>query len=145
MIWPAIFERLAARIPFAGLERFSNAATQTHLGGFVLGTTLGLIWTPCAGPVLGAILTTIATSPDRAHGALLLLIYAIGAALPMLAVAYGGQAISTRLRGIAPYAGRLQQTLGVAVIAFAVSALLQYDALVLAWLGQFFPQNYLGL
>ena len=145
MIWPAIFERLAARINFAGLARRSDAATQTHLSGFVLGTTLGLIWTPCAGPVLGTILTAIATSPDRAHGALLLVVYAVGAALPMLALAYGGQAISTRLRGIAPYAGRLQQTFGVVVIAFAVSAFLQYDAIALAWLGQFFPQGYLGL
>jgi len=145
MIWPAIFERLAAHIQFAGIARRSNAAMQTHLGAFVLGTTLGLVWTPCAGPVLGTILTTIATAPNRAHGALLLVIYAVGAALPMLALAYGGQAISTRLRGIAPYAGRLQQTFGVAVVAFALSAFLQYDAIALAWLGQFFPQGYLGL
>jgi cytochrome c biogenesis protein CcdA len=111
----------------------------------VLGTTLGLIWTPCAGPVLGTILTAIATSPDHAHGALLLLTYTIGAALPMLGVAYGGQAISTRLRHVAPYAARLQQAFGVVVIAFALSGFLQYDAIALAWLGQFFPEGRLGL
>ena len=111
----------------------------------MLGATLGLIWTPCAGPILGAILTAIATSPDRAHGALLLLTYSIGAALPMLAIAYGGQAISTRLRRVAPYTARLQQAFGVIVIAFALSAFLQYDAIALAWLGQFFPEGRLGL
>jgi len=125
--------------------RKGTTAAQTNLGGFILGTTLGLIWTPCSGPVLGAILTAIATSPDHAHGALLLLTYAVGAALPMLGLAYGGQAISTRLRSLAPYAGRLQQAFGAVVIAFALSAFLQYDAVALAWLGQFIPESHFGL
>jgi len=145
MIWPAAFERLTARLAGAGVGLGRITAPQTYLGGFMLGTTLGLIWTPCAGPVLGAILTAVATSPDHAHGALLLLTYTIGAALPMLAVAYGGQAISTRLRSVAPCAVRLQQAFGVIVIAFALSAFLQYDAIALAWLGQFFPEGRLGL
>jgi cytochrome c-type biogenesis protein len=145
MIWPTAFERVTARLADAGLAVQGTAAAQTNLGGFVLGTTLGLIWTPCAGPVLGAILTAIATSPDHAHGALLLLTYTVGAALPMLGVAYGGQAISTRLRSLVPYAGRLQQAFGVVVIAFALSAFLQYDAVALGWLGQFIPETHFGL
>jgi cytochrome c-type biogenesis protein len=145
MIWPTPFERLTARLAGArgGLRLITTA--QTNLGGFMLGTTLGLIWTPCAGPVLGAILTAIATSPDHAHGAFLLVTYSIGAALPMLAVAYGGQAISTRWRRVAPYTVRLQQAFGVIVIAFSLSAFLQYDVIALAWLGQFFPEGRLGL
>ena len=139
MIWPAAFERLTARVAGAGVALRPITAAQTNFGGFVLGTT------PCAGPVLGTILTAVATSPDHAHGALLLLTYTIGAALPMLAVAYGGQAISTRLRSVAPYAVRLQQAFGIIVIAFALSAFLQYDAIALAWLGQFFPEGRLGL
>jgi cytochrome c-type biogenesis protein len=145
MIWPAAFERLTTRLAGAGAALHPNTGAHTNLGGFVLGTTLGLIWTPCAGPVLGAILTAIATSPDHAHSALVLLTYTIGAAVPMLAVAYGGQAISTRLRRVAPYTARLQQAFGVIVIAFALSAFLQYDAIALAWLGQFFPEGRLGL
>ena len=145
MIWPAAFERLTARLAGAGAALHPSTGAHTNFGGFVLGTTLGLVWTPCAGPVLGAILTAIATSPDHAHSALVLLTYTIGAAVPMLAVAYGGQAMSTRLRRVAPYTARLQQALGVIVIAFALSAFLQYDAIALAWLGQFFPEGRLGL
>lgn len=145
MIWPAAFERVTAHLAGVGLALRATTSTQTNLGGFALGMTLGLIWTPCAGPVLGAILTAIATSPDRAHGALLLFAYTVGAALPMLAVAYGGQAISTRLRSLTPYAARLQQAFGAVVIAFALSAFLQYDAIALAWLGQFIPESHFGL
>src|ERR1043165_8522986 len=86
MLWPAPFERLASRFGgFAG----GVATNQGVLGGFVLGTTLGLVWTPCAGPVLGSILTVIATSKDTAWASALLVTYAIGAAIPMLAIAYG--------------------------------------------------------
>ncbi len=145
MIWPAGFERLLAPVANAGDAARRLVAADSNLGGFVLGTTLGLIWTPCAGPVLGAILTAIATSPDPAHGEVLLLIYTLGAGLSMLVVAYGGHAMSTRLRRVAPYAARLQQAFGVVVIVFALSAFLQYDAVALAWLGQFFPQGPLGL
>jgi cytochrome c-type biogenesis protein len=146
MIFPTVFERLAPQLAGTGaIASRPVFAARPNLGGFVLGTTLGLVWTPCAGPVLGAILTAVATSPDRAHSAILLLAYTIGAALPMLAIAYGGQAVSTRLRRVAPYAARLQRGFGVIVIAFAASAILQYDAVALAWLGQFFPEGRIGL
>ena len=143
MIWPAPFEWLSSWT--GGFASGGVASSQGVIGGFVLGTTLGLVWTPCAGPVLGAILTAVATSPDRTHNAVLLITYTVGAALPMLCVAYGGQAISTHLRRIAPYAARLQQAFGIIVVAFAASAFLQYDALALAWLGQFFPEGRIGL
>src|SRR5205807_8133857 len=118
MIWPAAFERLTASVGGAASAASQQlAASHTNLSGFVLGTTLGLVWTPCAGPVLGAILTTVATSPDCTHSAVLLITYTIGAALPMLGVAYGGQALSTQLRRLAPIAGRLQQAFGVVDVA----------------------------
>ena len=115
------------------------------LGGFVLGTTLGLVWTPCAGPVLGSILTVIATSTDTAWASVLLVVYAIGAAIPMLAIAYGGQAVTTRVRSIAAIAPRLQQGFGAVVIAFAVASYFQYDTLIVAWLTGFYPNGQLGL
>jgi cytochrome c-type biogenesis protein len=143
MIWPAPFERLTSRI--GGFTRGNAAASQGVLGGFVLGTTLGLVWTPCAGPVLGSILTVVATSKDTAWAGLLLVVYAIGAGLPMLAIAYGGQAVTTRIRSVARIAPQLQQGFGVVVIAFAVASYFQYDTLIVAWLTGFYPNGQIGL
>ena len=143
MLWPAPFEKLAAR--FGGFSGGSTAADPSVLGGFVLGTTLGLVWTPCAGPVLGSILTVIATSKDTAWASLLLVTYAIGAAIPMLAIAYGGQAVTTRVRSLARIAPRLQQGFGVVVIGFAALSYFQYDTLIVAWLTQFYPNGQIGL
>jgi cytochrome c-type biogenesis protein len=147
MIWPTPFEWLSIRV--SGLINGGSAALvpQGHgnLGGFVLGTTLGLVWTPCAGPVLGSILTLVATSRDIAWASALLVVYAIGAALPMLAIAYGGQAATTRVRSIARYSPRLQQAFGAVVIAFALLSYFQYDTLIVAWLTGFYPTGRIGL
>src|SRR6266480_2360579 len=143
MLWPAPFELLMSHL--SGFAGVSVAENQGVLGGFLLGTTLGLVWTPCAGPVLGSILTVIATSKDAAWASTLLVVYAIGAAIPMLAIAYGGQAVTTRVRSIARISPRLQQGFGVIVIAFAVASYFQYDTLVVAWLTAFYPNGQIGL
>lgn len=146
MIYPAPFERLSIRIgSLAGGGAAGVIPSQSLVGGFVLGTTLGLIWTPCAGPVLGSILTVVATSKDTAFASLQLVTYAIGAAIPMLLIAYGGQAVTTRLRRIAPFAPRLQQGFGLVVIAFALASYFQYDTLIVAWLTSFYPNGQIGL
>ena len=142
MLWPAPFEKLTSRMSGwfqGGVPRAGN------LGGFILGTTLGLIWTPCAGPVLGSILTVIATSADAGQARLLLVVYAVGAAIPLFAVAYGGQFIATRLRGFARISHRLQQVFGIAVIAFALATYFQYDTLITQWLSGFYPNGQIGL
>jgi cytochrome c biogenesis protein CcdA len=145
MIWPAPFEWLSIRLN--GL--LANGAVRTDrdgtFGGFVLGTTLGLVWTPCAGPVLGSILTLVATSRDIAWASLLLVTYAIGAALPMLGIAYGGQAVTTRVRSVARVSPRLQQGFGLVVIGFALAAYFQYDTLIVARLTSFYPTSHIGL
>jgi cytochrome c-type biogenesis protein len=145
MIWPAPFEWLSIRI--GGFVNGSAVATsrQGNIGGFVLGTTLGLVWTPCAGPVLGSILTVVATSKDTVWASTLLVVYAIGAAIPMLAIAYGGQAVTTRVRSIARISPKLQQGFGVVVIAFAIASYFQYDTQIVAWLTAFYPQDQIGL
>lgn len=145
MIWPAPFEWLSTRI--GGIANGSAVATSHHgnIGGFVLGTTLGLVWTPCAGPVLGSILTVVATSGGPTWASLLLVVYATGAAIPMLAIAYGGQAVTTRVRQIARISPRLQQGFGVVVIAFAIASYFQYDTLIVAWLSAFYPNGQIGL
>lgn len=146
MIFPAPFELLSLRIGgFSGAAGGNAASRQSLVGGFVLGTTLGLVWTPCAGPVLGSILTVVATSKDTAWASTLLVVYAIGAAIPMLAIAYGGQAATTRVRSIARISPRLQQAFGVIVISFAIASYFQYDTQIVAWLTAFYPQGQIGL
>ncbi len=115
------------------------------MGGLILGLTLGVLWTPCAGPVLGSILTLIATSQNVTRAALLLITYAIGAGIPILLIAYGGQYATTQVRGFARYTPALQRTFGAAVLLVALAFYTQYDTIVAVWLSDLYPNLQLGL
>jgi cytochrome c biogenesis protein CcdA len=147
MFWPRPFEWLVAqaRSVIGRLDRHANQIPVGNVGGFLLGTTLGLVWTPCAGPVLGSILAIIATSQHLRWEALLLVAYTIGAAVPMLAIAYGGQFVTTRVRGVARVSHRLQQGFGLLIIVFALAMYFQYDTLITVWASGLYPNGQFGL
>ncbi|MDK3024240.1 cytochrome c biogenesis CcdA family protein [Cupriavidus taiwanensis] len=153
-LWPAGFGRVAAPLaapfaaPFAALaDRAAGAGSRAGnglAGGFVLGMTLGAVWTPCAGPVLASILALVAKAQDLHRAAGLLALFAAGAAVPMLGIAYGGQFATTRVRRLARHTPRLQQAFGVLVMATAIAMYFQYDTLAVAWLTSLFPATQPG-
>ncbi len=147
MLWQRGYQWLTQQLAGVIDRRGNQTRLQDRdaLGGFVLGATLGLVWTPCAGPVLGSVLTVIATAGSLNWSGVLLVTYGVGAALPMLAIAHGGQLMTTRVRRVARFAPRLQQAFGVVVIGFAVATYLQYDAELVAWLTAFYPTGNPGL
>lgn len=134
MIWPRPFEQLTTYLSSftTKASSMSQEAGTGNLGGFVLGLLLGLLWTPCAGPVLGSILTLIATQQDKIQAGILLVAYAIGAGIPMLLIAYGGQYITTKIRAITPYTKIIQQLFGVIIILLALAIYFNYDTLIQA-------------
>lgn len=139
-----LFPSLQARL-FAGLERLIHRVTPrvaptadpTQSGlwsGFLLGASLGLVWSPCAGPVLGSILTLVATSQQLAQTAALLFAYALGAGIPMLAIAYGGQAATTRVHAIARHAAVIQRVFAILIILVGLALFTGAERDVQAWL-----------
>jgi cytochrome c-type biogenesis protein len=109
------------------------------LGEFLLGSQLGLLWTPCAGPVLGSILILAAVKHQVLESLGLLLFYGLGAGLPLLAIAYASRSMSQRLLGLRPHSLRLQQIGGVAIAATAIAILQGWDVEIQLWLAPFFP------
>ncbi len=109
------------------------------IGEFWLGTQLGLLWTPCAGPVLGSILVLAAVKHQMASSFALLVAYGVGAALPLLAIAYGGRVLSRKLLSLRSHSATLQRVGGVMVVATALAILLGWDVRVQLWLAPLFP------
>jgi cytochrome c biogenesis protein CcdA/thiol-disulfide isomerase/thioredoxin len=102
--------------PFAGLlERpflfLTRRRARTDGSGFILGASLGLVFVPCAGPVLAAVTALSAAGDVGIRTVLVTLCYALGAALPMLAIALGGQ----RLRAIRRHAETTRRVAGVVI------------------------------
>ena len=138
-LWPAPYEWLIARLPVRGASTAPRGDDGSNGGAFLLGISLGAVWTPCAGPVLASILVLVVKAQDPAWSALLLTLYAIGAAVPMLGIIYGGQYATQRVRSVARHAERLQQVFGVLVVATAIAIYLQYDTLAYSWAARHLP------
>ncbi len=141
MLWPGAFQRLAMAMSgvLGRVAALGDRAGPGWIGGLLVGASLGAVWTPCAGPVLATILTLVAAQTHWGASAGLLGLYALGAALPMLAIAYGGQWALARVRALAGHTHRLQQAMGVVVAAVGLLTFLQYDTLVTVWLSGFYP------
>jgi cytochrome c biogenesis protein CcdA len=142
-LWPAPYDWLVRQLQQVWQRWRPAAATMPvarsgHGAAFVLGMSLGAVWTPCAGPVLASILALVVRAQDPAWSAWLLSSYAVGAAIPMLAIIYGGQLATRQVRLLARHAQRLQQLFGALVVLTALAIYLQYDILAYAWLSSQF-------
>ena len=115
LLWPRLGELFAR--PLLALTRRRPGELG---GGFFLGASLGLVFVPCAGPVLAAVTVIAARREVGLDGLLLTLSYAAGAAVPMLAVALAGQRAARSLRSRAVTVRRVAGVLvGVAALAIA--------------------------
>ena len=116
LIFPAVGHQLER--PFA---RLVQGRAPSEGGGFVLGLSLGVLYVPCAGPVLAAI-TVVGSSNRIGVGAVLLTVaFAIGAAIPLLAFALAGQELAGRLTVVRKHAGGTRKIAGVVLILSAVA------------------------
>jgi cytochrome c biogenesis protein CcdA/thiol-disulfide isomerase/thioredoxin len=108
--------------PLAVFSRFRPRAATG--GGFLFGTSLGLVFVPCAGPVLATVTVVAANNDVGVRAVLLTVFYALGAAVPMLAIAYGGRGSAARLRR---HAHAVRRAAGAVVAVVAVGLVFHVD------------------
>jgi len=108
-------------------------------GAFLLGIAFAFGWTPCIGPVLGAILTLGASTADVAKGAALLAVYSLGLGLPFLLAALFTGALLTRLRVLGRAGRNLQRAAGGLLVAMGLLMVTGQLELIAYWLLETFP------
>ena len=115
-----VFTPLAALLerPFA---RVGGRVPTGRGGGFVVGLALGVLFVPCAGPVLAAITVVGATHRVGLTAVLLTVAFAVGAAVPLLAIALAGRGLTGRVRALQRRAGAVRRVSGVVLIVMAVA------------------------
>ena len=121
LLWP----RLGALVerPFQALGRRNPGGMG---GGFLLGVSLGLLFTPCAGPVIAAVAVLAATQRFSVEGVLVTLAYALGAGLVLLLIAIAAQR-GMSLSAFRSRAPMIRRALGGVVVAVAVVMALGFD------------------
>jgi len=109
------------------------------LGAYVMGLAFAFGWTPCIGPVLGAILTASAVSPALSQGVALLAVYSLGLGVPFLATAFFTNALVVRLKKLGRLGARLQVLAGAAMIVMGAAMITGQLSRFAYWLLETFP------
>jgi cytochrome c-type biogenesis protein len=106
--------------------------TPDGLGGqFVLGALLGAVWTPCSGPTLGTAISLAANSENVAKAAAIMLVFSVGAATPLVAIAYGSRQGLKSRRDLFRKVGRVAKpVLGGILLLCGLFVLLGLDKVV---------------
>lgn len=143
MIFPKLSDWFArVTTPLAGFgQKFQGTHSVSGFwGGMVFGAALGLVWTPCAGPILGAITTLVAAQSINIYAVMMTLFYSIGAALPMFFYAYGSGKLIRSSRVLSRYSEGIRQAFGVLMLVFALILAMNWDMILNEKVFQFFPE-----
>ncbi len=132
LLFPSLAEFLSRPFVRLGGRVQQDGAAAPSIGkSFVLGISTGLLWAPCAGPILGLILTGAAIQGPSARTVLLLLAFAAGAAVSLAAVLLAGNKVFAAMKRSLAAEGWIRRGLGVAVLAGVVAVASGWDTGIL--------------
>lgn len=133
-----------------GFSRMASKGPQSQNrtgfgGGVVVGASLGLLWTPCVGPILAAVISLALSESVTGAVAVITVAYALGTAIPMFAIMQGGRALLQKVPGLMKNTGRIQQVFGVLMILTAVAIIFNLDRKFQTYILDVFPNYGTGL
>ena len=128
------FAAVASRFSASGEGLLSHISTTGWLGQFSVGLVLGIVWSPCVGPTLGAASTLAAQGQHLSQIALLMLIFGLGAGTPLVLVGTLSREAMARVRGRLLSAGqRGKWLLGLVMLLMGLFILTGWDKAFEAW------------
>lgn len=153
MLVPALGARFTHwMLPIASTAQAASARLDAGSvgGALLLGAVLGLVWSPCSGPLLGSAMTLVASEGGVARGGLALGLFGLGAAIPLVAVAYASRRgfervrdrVMARIERVRHVFALLLGAMGIAILTGADKWL---QAQVLHWLPDAWVQLSVGL
>jgi cytochrome c biogenesis protein CcdA/thiol-disulfide isomerase/thioredoxin len=133
LLFPELAEALTRPLVRAGSRLQGDPTTETSVSkSFLLGISTGLLWAPCAGPILGLILTGAAIQGPGARSSFLLLSYALGAATSLAIALFAGKKVFATMKHSLRFDLWIRRALGAAVIIGVVAIALGWDTNLLA-------------
>ena len=115
------------------------------VGGILIGFSLGLIWTPCVGPILASVITLAASSNVTSTTFLITLVYSLGTAIPLYLVMRGSSWFMSRFNWLKNNSETIQQGFGLLMIATSLLLYFQLDRRFQSYIINRFPSYGAGL
>jgi len=136
MLFPRLSDKWAAW--FARLGGGSDALIGRIKGdGFIsgmgVGALIGVVWTPCAGPIMATALLQIIQAGTTAGALAIIAAFALGAAIPMFIIATSGRYFMHHLHFLKKHSDTIRRTIGVVMIAAALTIFSGFDLKLVAW------------
>lgn len=135
------FSHLASLAP----TQKNNTNRPDFIAGFFVGLSLGLVWTPCVGPILASIITLAATSSINGGAILITLAYSLGTAIPLFAITYGGRQLLTSHPWLLSHTQSIQKAFGILMLIAAIGIFFSWDRQFQSYILQTFPNYGAGL
>lgn len=130
----------------AGQSLLSKVSLDGLPGQFVLGLLLGIVWSPCVGPTLGATVTLASQGQNLGQVSLMMLAFGIGASTPLMALGMLSREAMVKFRGKMLSAGKVgKQALGGIMLLFGGMILTGIDKIFEAWVLQSAPEWLVNL
>jgi cytochrome c biogenesis protein CcdA/thiol-disulfide isomerase/thioredoxin len=124
------------------LSPFQNKFKKQGTGfsaGYMTGFSIGLVWAPCAGPILATIATLAATQAVNIKVVGVTVAYVLGLGVPLFFFSLAGSRIFGKMRQLTKYTGRIQQVFGLIMVIAAVLIYTNYDKILQVKILQLFP------
>jgi cytochrome c-type biogenesis protein len=129
-------------------ERFSSQSVSGmkqsggdgFWGGVAVGATLGILWSPCVGPIMSSVISLALSGNVNGQAVLVTLAFSLGTAIPMLLVMLGGRSFLNRVPWLMQNLGQIQRGFGVVLVVFAFGIGLNVDRKLQTWFLDTFPR-----
>ncbi len=131
-------------------SRFANLVPNGQkkggiVGGIVVGVSLGLLWTPCVGPILASVISLAITGTVTTEAFLITLAYASGTAIPMFLIMMAGATALKKVSWLVRNGANIQRGFGVLMIITAVGIFFNIDRRFQTFILETFPNYGVGL
>lgn len=122
------FSRLSSVVGAKGQQALDDVKGNGLLGQMMVGLLLGFVWTPCVGPTLGAATSLAAQGQDLGHIAILMALFGLGAALPLVLLGTISRVSLLKMRGtLAAWGKTARWTLGALFVVMGTIVITGVD------------------
>ncbi|MGL1892259.1 MAG: redoxin domain-containing protein [Spirochaetaceae bacterium] len=145
MFIPSFKEKFEIFISKITRSKSNNSSKNGFKGGVFIGLTLGIVWTPCVGPIMASVIALAATQTVDVASVLIILFYSIGTSIPMFAVILGGRTIIKKIPFLTKNPVKIQRGFGILMIIIGLSIGLDLDRKFQSVVLKVFPNYGAGL
>jgi cytochrome c biogenesis protein CcdA len=145
LIFPSVWEKVQSLIERYWKFQPVQSQSSGFGGGFLTGVSLGVVWTPCIGPVLATVATLAAVSEVSGMAVIISLAYAVGVGIPLYFIAQGGAHLGKRMQFIKSENQSIRKAFGFIIIITALFIWSGADRAFQIWTLQNLPDSWTNI